>query len=67
MVLNFKISSVLSTMSQAVKKVVKYSFEKIKANIITAFLSADNGNSVTILKKWILNSKNKCYNNTTKI
>jgi ribosomal-protein-alanine N-acetyltransferase len=51
-------------MSEAIKAVTAYTFEEIKAKIITAFPSADNVNSVAILKKLNFEFENKKYNNT---
>lgn len=51
-------------MTEAIKKVIEYAFEKIKAKIITAFPSSDNINSVSILKKMNFQLENKKYNNT---
>ncbi|MNT84539.1 hypothetical protein D3C72_2245630 [compost metagenome] len=50
-------------MTEAIKKVIEYAFEKIKAKIITAFPSSDNINSVSILKKMNFELENKKYNN----
>lgn len=51
-------------MSEALKAVVAYTFEEMKAQIITAFPSSDNSNSVTILKKLNFEFEDKRYNNT---
>ncbi|WP_316633960.1 GNAT family N-acetyltransferase [uncultured Flavobacterium sp.] len=51
-------------MSEAIKKVIEYAFEEIKAKLITAFPSADNNNSVSILKKLNFEFEDKKYNNT---
>ncbi|MCV9926096.1 GNAT family N-acetyltransferase [Flavobacterium sp. LS1R49] len=51
-------------MSEALKEVVKYAFEGIKASLITAFPSSDNINSVTILKRNNFQYEDKPYNNT---
>ncbi|KAF2082727.1 GNAT family N-acetyltransferase [Flavobacterium sharifuzzamanii] len=51
-------------MTEAIKKVIEYAFEKIKAKMITAFPSSDNINSVSILKKMNFELENKKYNNT---
>lgn len=50
-------------MSEAIQKVIEYSFEEIKAKIITAFPSSDNANSVAILKKLNFEFEDKKYNN----
>jgi len=51
-------------MTEAIKKIIEYAFQKIKAKIITAFPSSDNINSVSILKKLNFELENKKYNNT---
>ncbi|WP_264537469.1 GNAT family N-acetyltransferase [Flavobacterium sp. N1736] len=51
-------------MSEALKKVIEYVFEEMKAKIITAFPSADNVNSVAILKKLNFELEDEKYNNT---
>ncbi|MBL0739134.1 GNAT family N-acetyltransferase [Flavobacterium sp. GN10] len=51
-------------MTEAIKKIIEYTFEKIKAKIITAFPSSDNINSVSILKKMNFELEKKKYNNT---
>lgn len=51
-------------MSEALKKVIEYAFEEMKAKIITAFPSADNSNSVVILKKLNFEFEEHKYNNT---
>jgi ribosomal-protein-alanine N-acetyltransferase len=50
-------------MTEVIKKVIKYTFEEIKAKIITAFPSSNNINSVTILKKLNFELETKKYNN----
>ncbi|MHC0446081.1 GNAT family N-acetyltransferase [Flavobacterium sp. 3-218] len=50
-------------MTEAIKKIIEYTFEKIKAKIITAFPSSDNINSVSILKKLNFELEHKKYNN----
>ena len=50
-------------MTEALKSVIEFTFNKIKANIITAFPSSDNINSVKILKKLNFEFENKPYNN----
>ena len=51
-------------MTEALKAVTAYTFEEIKAKIITAFPSEDNINSVAILKKLNFEFEDKKYNNT---
>ena len=51
-------------MTEALKTVTAYTFEEIKAKIITAFPSEDNVNSVAILKKLNFEFEDKKYNNT---
>lgn len=51
-------------MSEALKKVITHTFEEIKAKLITAFPSADNINSVAILKKLNFELEDNKYNNT---
>lgn len=51
-------------MSEAIKKVIEYAFEDMKAKIITAFPSSANMNSVSILKKLNFELEDKKYNNT---
>jgi len=51
-------------MSEAIKAVVAYTFEEIKAKKITAFPSSDNINSVNILKKLNFELEDQKYNNT---
>ncbi len=51
-------------MTEALKAVTAYTFEEIKAKIITAFPSEDNSNSVAILKKLNFEFEDKKYNNT---
>ncbi|WP_428229548.1 GNAT family N-acetyltransferase [Flavobacterium sp.] len=51
-------------MSEAIKKVVSYTFEEMNAKIITAFPSSNNSNSVALLKKLNFEFENKKYNNT---
>lgn len=51
-------------MSEALIKVIAYAFDKMEAKIITAFPSADNGNSVAILKKLNFELENEKYSNT---
>jgi ribosomal-protein-alanine N-acetyltransferase len=51
-------------MSESIKAVTAYTFEEIKAKIITAFPSGDNVNSVAILKKLNFEFEDKKYNNT---
>lgn len=50
-------------MTEALKMVIKYTFEEINANIITAFPSSDNLNSVAVLKKLNFEFEDKPYNN----
>jgi [ribosomal protein S5]-alanine N-acetyltransferase len=50
-------------MTEALKAVIKYTFNEMKANIITAFPSSDNLSSVTILKKLNFEFEDKPYNN----
>ncbi|MFG4002135.1 GNAT family N-acetyltransferase [Flavobacterium aquidurense] len=51
-------------MTEALKIVTAYTFEEMKAKVITAFPSSDNINSVAILKKLNFELENKKYNNT---
>ena len=51
-------------MNEAIKKVIEYAFEEIKAKMITAFPSSDNSNSVKALEKLNFESEDKKYNNT---
>lgn len=51
-------------MSEAIQAVIEYAFEEMKAQIITAFPSFDNINSVAILKKLNFEFEDKKYNNT---
>jgi ribosomal-protein-alanine N-acetyltransferase len=51
-------------MSEAVKKVIEYAFEIMKAKVITAFPSSDNVDSVTVLKKLNFELDNKTYTNS---
>jgi ribosomal-protein-alanine N-acetyltransferase len=51
-------------MSEALKKVIAYTFEEIKAKLITAFPSSDNINSVAILEKLNFELEDESYNNT---
>jgi len=51
-------------MSEAIKKIIEYTFQKTKAKTITAFPSSDNINSVSILKKLNFELEDKKYNNT---
>jgi ribosomal-protein-alanine N-acetyltransferase len=51
-------------MTEALKEVIKYAFEKINSSVITAFPSSDNINSVSILKKLNFKYEDKPYNNT---
>ena len=51
-------------MSEAIKAVIIYVFEEMKAKIITAFPSSDNINSVNILEKLNFEFEDKKYNNT---
>ena len=50
-------------MSEALKSVTEFTFNEMKANIITAFPSSDNLSSVNILKKLNFQFENKPYNN----
>ena len=50
-------------MTEALKVVIEYTFNEMKANIITAFPSSDNLSSVTILEKLNFEIENKPYNN----
>lgn len=51
-------------MSEALKAVISYTFEELKAQIITAFPSSDNSNSINILKKLNFEFEDQKYNNT---
>ena len=51
-------------MNEAIKKVIEYAFEEIKAKMITAFPSSDNSNSVKALEKLHFEFENKKYNST---
>lgn len=50
-------------MTEALKSVIEFTFNEMKANIITAFPSSDNLSSVKILKKLNFEFENKPYNN----
>ena len=50
-------------MTEALKSVIEFTFNKMKANIITAFPSSDNLSSVEILKKLSFEFEDKAYNN----
>ncbi|WP_053004351.1 GNAT family N-acetyltransferase [Flavobacterium sp. ABG] len=50
-------------MTEALKAVIEYTFGTIKANLITAFPSSDNNNSVAILEKLDFVFENESYNN----
>lgn len=54
-------------MSEAIKRIIEYAFDSMKAKIISAFPSADNVNSVAILKKFNFEFEDKKYNNTHEI
>ncbi|PIF34204.1 ribosomal-protein-alanine N-acetyltransferase [Flavobacterium sp. 9] len=51
-------------MGEALKKVIEYAFEEMKAKIITAFPSSDNNSSVAMLKKLNFEFEENKYNNT---
>lgn len=51
-------------MEEALKMVIIYTFEKLNARVITAFPSAVNINSVSLLKKLNFQLGDKAYNNT---
>lgn len=53
-------------MGEAIKKIITYAFEEIKAKMITAFPSSDNIHSVALLKKLNFEPEDKKYNNTHK-
>ena len=50
-------------MTEALKKVIDYTFNQMNASVITAFPSSDNLSSVTILKKLNFEFEDKPYNN----
>jgi len=50
-------------MSEALKAVIEFAFTTMNAKLITAFPSADNSNSVSILKKLGFIFDDKPYNN----
>lgn len=51
-------------MEEALEAVIEYAFEKLNARVITAFPSAVNINSVSLLKKLNFQLEDKEYNNT---
>jgi len=53
----------IGIMTEALKITIEYIFNSLKANIITAFPSSKNLNSVAILKKLNFKIEDKPYNN----
>jgi ribosomal-protein-alanine N-acetyltransferase len=51
-------------MEEALKRVIEYTFDQLNARVITAFPSAVNINSVSLLKKLHFQLEDKEYNNT---
>lgn len=50
-------------MKEALQAVIRFTFNNLKAAVITAFPSSDNSNSVAILKKLNFVFENQTYNN----